>query len=287
MKNVTKVICIVVCIVAVFVITKNCAMTKNNASAITKNNTNPEQLFDAVKAGKIRVVDSLIRQGVDVNSVDEEHMTPLMYAVKEHNNALAKHLIKKGADVNANTAGKQQMVQGETALMMAAKNGFIDVIQTLIDAGANVNAVAWSDSPSAGEPVLSYAIDSGVSEGVRILLKKGASPDAVTTNPIFNERPNSSVRNLPLLSAAINVKAPIAIIEELIRGGADVNKKSSSVEWTPLMVAAYVGYADAVKRLLDAGADTTLKNTQDGGRTALDYAKEGDYKKIIMMLKEK
>jgi len=94
----------------------------------------------------------------------------------------------------------------------------------------------------------------------------------------------TNVRNLPLLSAAINRRASIDIIRALIAGGADLNQKALWVGWTPLMVAAYCGYTDAVEALLKAGADASLENKEDGYRTPLDYATDGEHKDIIQML---
>ena len=70
------------------------------------------------------------------------------------------------------------------------------------------------------------------------------------------------------------------IIEALINGKADVSLKGYASDLTPLMIAYYKGYSKAVKKLLDAGADRTLKNDRDGGRLAIDYAKEQDYETL-------
>jgi len=50
------------------------------------------------------------------------------------------------------------------------------------------------------------------------------------------------------------------------------------------MIAARVENAQAVKVLLDAGADKTLQNNKDDNKTALDYAKETGRLDIIAML---
>ena len=135
---------------------------------------------------------------------------------------------------------------------------------------------------------LRYAIDSGSREAVRMLVKAGAKIDIDTENGIIHHwRSGRTVRNIPLLSSAIKSRAPIVVIDELIAGGADVNLiDMQKVGWTPLMIAAYTGYTDAVKKLLAAGADKTLKHKKDGGRTAIDYAYEEGHKDIVLLLQD-
>jgi ankyrin repeat protein len=50
---------------------------------------------------------------------------------------------------------------------------------------------------------------------------------------------------------------------------------------TPLLAAAYYGSLDVVKLLLERGADRSIKN---GGKTALDLAREGKHTAVVAML---
>lgn len=176
----------------------------------------------------------------------------------------------------------------ETSLMKATKNIDIIKMNKLIRAGANVNAVYGSDFPNAGEPILVYAIDSKSLEAVITLLKAGANPNDFTSRSSMNyyNDENTSIRNIPLLSYAIITKAPIDIITELLQNGADPNLRGLFFEfWTPLMIAAYHGYTDAVRSLLSAGANIDETNiTVKGQKTALDYAREKGHKEIIKIL---
>jgi len=131
---------------------------------------------------------------------------------------------------------------------------------------------------------LQYAIKGGSIKAVRMLINTGAKVDSFTNDCPFGGPNVCAVRNLPLLSAAINASVSIDIIQLLIDAKADVNKKGLWSDLTPLMIAAYRGYEQAEKALLDAGADKTLKNHKDGGRLAIDYAKEKSYTHIVHML---
>lgn len=168
-----------------------------------------------------------------------------------------------------------------TPLMLAAQKANIQEMQKHIKAGTDVNAVWGCDFPHAGFPVLRYAIDSGSCEAVRILLEAGADPNCQTESPvIYSDYCNvANLRNLPLLSHAINAHAPIAIVKELLHYGAHHGGKS----WSALMIAAWRGYQEAVLVLLEAGADAKAVNGLDN-KTALDYAKEMKHAEIIRIL---
>lgn len=215
-----------------------------------------------------------------INTRDNEGLTPLMKAVRAKNINLVKSLINAGANVNMEDMGVYP--GGQTALMMAAENNALDIMQELIIHGAHVNAVAWCEQPFTGKPVLRYAIDSGSINGVKLLIKAGANVNAFTQNDIIHRTIN--IRNMPLLSFAIHANAPIEIIQLLIYADTYVNKICLPHYWTPLMVAAYMGNYLAVKMLLEKGADKNLHNTSDDHKTALDYAREKNHINIVKLI---
>ncbi len=175
----------------------------------------------------------------------------------------------------------------ETPLMKATKIADIQEMYKLIQAGENVNAVYGSDFPCAGDPVLVYAINSKSLEAVAILLKAGANPNDFTdsSSMLYDADAYMNCRNVPLLSHAITIKSPMNIITTLIKSGANPNLRGMSGHWTPLMIAAYHGYTEAVKALLSAGAKKDEMNiSKKSKKTALDYAKEQNNEDIINIL---
>src|SRR5512138_3821768 len=95
------------------------------------------ELLDAVLAGDLTQVASVLKNGANVNASNEEGTTALMLAAGLGKLDLVELLIKSGATVDATDA------RGWTALMKALFNyemnrGFPDVVQALIDAGANI-----------------------------------------------------------------------------------------------------------------------------------------------------
>ncbi|MGA8863029.1 MAG: ankyrin repeat domain-containing protein [Gallionella sp.] len=126
------------------------------------------ELIEAVRAGDLDSVRSMLAAGADVNSRDSEGSTLLMLASHAGNLAMVLALIGAGAQVNACDE------RGWTPLMKAAYNadldrGFADVVQALIDAGANVEMpIGYGIRP------LMLAAGYGETAVVETLLNAGA-----------------------------------------------------------------------------------------------------------------
>jgi ankyrin repeat protein len=126
------------------------------------------EIVEAVRNGDINATRRLLGSGADVNTRDSVGATLLMTAAHSGNLPLVMTLIEAGADVNASDE------LGWTALMKAAYNpdldrGFADVVQALIDAGANVEApIGYAVRP------LMLAAGYGETAVVETLLKAGA-----------------------------------------------------------------------------------------------------------------
>ena len=128
----------------------------------------PESLFEAVTAGDVDRVRNLLAAGAYRNLRNGDGATALMLAAHAGELDLVKVLIGTGADVNATDE------RGWSALTKAAYNpdldrGFAEVAQTLIDAGADVEApIAYGIRP------LMLAAGYGETAVVEVLLKAGA-----------------------------------------------------------------------------------------------------------------
>src|SRR5450759_251982 len=97
------------------------------------------ELLEAVRSGDVDSARRMLAAGADVNFCDGEGATLLMLASHAGDLSMVRALIEAGADVNASDE------RSWTPLMKAAYNaeqnrGFADVVQALIDAGANVEA---------------------------------------------------------------------------------------------------------------------------------------------------
>jgi ankyrin repeat protein len=146
--------------------------------------------------------------------------------------ATVRTLLKDGADVNA--------VQGDgvTGLHWAARQGSVELANTLVVAGANVRATTRFGAITP----LHLAAERGSGPVVSLLVKGGADANA-----------KSSTGATPLMFAAAS--GDTAAITALLDAGADLEAKERDREQTPLIFAAAANRADAVKLLLARGAN--------------------------------
>jgi hypothetical protein len=86
------------------------------------------------------------------------------------NAARLKKLLGRGVDVNGREG------RARTMLMEAAQKGNIEIVQTLIDSGADVNL----RSADSGATALAFAIRGGNTEVAEVLRRAGAAEDAAT-----------------------------------------------------------------------------------------------------------
>jgi ankyrin repeat protein len=94
-------------------------------------------LAEALRRNDMSSVGALFQLGLDPNSRQESGRTILESAASGGNVELVRTLIEKGADVNASEKAEDR--QGWTPLLLAAQAGHDDVVEALIKAGADAN----------------------------------------------------------------------------------------------------------------------------------------------------
>ena len=104
----------------------------------------------------------LAAPGINVNYLNSQDESPLMYAALKGHLALAKKLILKDADVNKT---------GWTPLHYAATSGHVEMIRLLLEHHAFVDA----ESPNGTTPLM-MAAQYGTGAAVKLLLDEGAQP---------------------------------------------------------------------------------------------------------------
>jgi hypothetical protein len=105
-------------------------------------------LANAIIEENVNEVIAYLRQGTDINVLDEYGFTPLIEAAIADNYDLAKLLIEYGADVNLKD------LTGGTALHWAAENNNIRLAQLLLEKGADPNAYTFAGQPALVMPFL-------------------------------------------------------------------------------------------------------------------------------------
>jgi ankyrin repeat protein len=122
----------------------------------------------AAKYQNLEMTRLLLQYGLDIDEVDDyPYRNALQFAVEKGNLELIDFLLNSGADINA----KAYPSRGATALQIAAMQGFLGIASLLWNRGANV------DAPGAemqGRTALEGAAEHGRLDMVRLLLCYGA-----------------------------------------------------------------------------------------------------------------
>ena len=234
------------------------ALIRAGADVNAVNRDEKTALIFAASKGSVEAVKALIRAGADVNAVNKDEKTALMFATSKGYVEAVKALIEAGADVNAVDK------YGNTALMFATIKGSIEAVKALIEAGADVNAVNKD-----GTTALMFATSRGYVEAVKALIEAGADVNAV-----------NKYGNTALMSATR--KGSVEAVKALIEAGADVNAVNKDGT-TALMSATSEGSVEAVKALIEAGADVNAVN-KDGTTALMSATSEGSVEAVKALI---
>lgn len=144
----------------------------------------------------------------------------------------------------------------------------VEDLQTIIDADTSINRVYANQG---GWTALMMAVAQGFSEGVRLLLKKGADPDVRNANGVTPVLWAVRYNNLECLKL-------------LYDAGANIRVKDAE-GCNALVVAAKSGSKDVVQFLVDHGVNPNQPDLL--GFTALQYAQERKNGEIAIMLRRR
>ena len=268
-------------------------LLKGGADANARLTTNGDTaLMMAARTGNVDAIRVLAEAGADVNAKETwGGTTPLMWAVSEGHAAAARTLIEAGADINAQShfvaAANGRGFEGRTpltnsaaakvvdfasgwltSLMLAAREGHVELARLLVGAGADVNAVGGD-----GKTALALAIFNGNFEVASFLVDSKADvnkADAQRFTPLFwavDRRNMETAPNFPWMVT----DDPLPLIRKLLDAGANPNAIVNNtprarmregspriVFATALMRAAFAADLELVKLLLSYSADPSV-----------------------------
>lgn len=172
------------------------------ASPVRQDSAIEDAFWDALARDDAARLQTFLLRGVDTNIVHPEHGPAIVAAARERAWSVVRAL---AAIVGTRIDAPNQ--RGETAAMLAALRGNLDIVRLLVEKGAQLNRPGWT--------VLHYAAVDGNVELLQYLLDQNAYIDA--------ESPN---RTTPLMMAARHEN--IDAVRLLIAAGADPTPRNDA-----------------------------------------------------------
>jgi len=232
-------------------------------------NTKAIALSEACSNGDHSMVMALIRAGTDPAAIPMGRRHPIASAVESQKLAILETVIEAsngregthgffryGLAIDASDAA------GITALLTAAQLGRLDMVQTLLKAGADINI-----PDSSGWSALMTAAWKGHREVVRFLLSQGCKINVTDRHE----------RSALTLACGIG---DIEMIQDLIDAGANVAPRSKFN--TPLITATKKNHTSVAKVIISAGADINYKLPNNA--TALIEASWRNHAEMVHLL---
>lgn len=253
---------------------------------------NSTLLMIAIEENRKEIIEIILDDSdININMINSFWETALKFAVRKQDYELVKKLLKKGA--------KPDLLEDPewSALMPASLQGNLGIVKLLTEnePKGDINYRISSESSSPMN-VLSFAAESGDTNIVIFLLKKGAimnTPDSTWTPLMSACRKNDEEMSKFLITKGINTNAyvfpegtaikfaiqnnNISLVNLLLNSGADVNSGNENY-WSSLHIAVFNENMEMLGLLINKGAKIDAK------MTALDEGLNQYYNMTPLML---
>jgi len=215
-------------------------------------------LYCAARHNKIWAVRELLADGAKTE-IKEHHKgrTPLYAAAAHGHNDVVVALLEKDASIdNVNS-------DGVSPLCIAASRGHIDVVRTLLKSKATIDLEA-----AQGQTALGMAVQNNHPDVVYALveaMKEEEVPSLMGCRALYHAARMGNWLVLKALLDSYKIKKTPLILTNIFTRAIDsgrlaelANNNHLQIEFysqTPLHLAAYIGHVNAVKALIDVGAN--------------------------------
>jgi uncharacterized protein len=310
-------------------------LSKNANPNARESNGGQNALMWAISQRQSAVVEELIKHGADVQAGSKTGFTPLMFAAQQGDDDSTRILLRAGAkpneaqpktgltplmiasamantkavdvlldngadpnlaDANGYTSLHRVVRDSDYGINLAAKDGILTIVKSLLKHGANPNARLVQDKEKAAEEIKNGNVQiEGKRTAVTVdeIILQGATPlflaaevnnlDVIKTLVAAGADPliASDRGTTPLMMAAgagTDVQrerepeeraTAVETAKFLVEHGADVNT-AGQYGWTALHAAAYQGLNDVIEYLVSKGAKIDQKD--EFGQTALSIS---------------
>lgn len=216
-----------------------------------------QEFLWALSNGVEKSVLAFLERDYQINDYLENGWTPLMYAAAFDDPHMIRFLLEQGALIDKTTQKNRN-----TALMMAAMQGYVPALEALLAEGANLQRVNRS-----GHTAFTLAVVGGHVEAVKMLHAQGAQPSW--------HHLHESILSVPAS------KGDVTMLQVLHGMGIDPDS-SNTHGWTPLMYAARAGHVEAAEFLLARKAAINRRNSEEW--SALTFAVSSNRIEMVRLL---
>jgi ankyrin repeat protein len=245
---------------------------KKGISLAIQNGWGKTPLHTAIENNRSEIAHILIEQDAGLNPLgDVIGYTPLLLAIRKDNTAIARALINKKVNLEIGMLG--------TPLHESVKKGNKEIVELLIQAGANLNS-----QDLGGKTALYLAVEQNHVKITSLLIQAGANV-------------NTQVYGASPLYVAVS-KNNIEIVGLLVKAGAELDLQEDIYKDTALHMAVLKGHIEIVEELLKTKANPNIRD--ESGETPLadakwhhrhamyndDKARSQVYEKIIELLEK-
>ncbi|KAK3168224.1 hypothetical protein OEA41_004670 [Lepraria neglecta] len=263
-----------------------------------------DAIASAARYNRLKLVDMLFSAGAMANARNHQGLTPLHGAALNLNKEMACHLLRAGADVNAYShlgrtplheasarggrkgADMLRLVrllisEGGNALILASIRGLRQIVQLLLDHGADVHAQVGP----RGDALQAASSHSNEIEVPKLLLANGADVNAHGGDFVTPLGSASRAGHDQVVQLLLAIWSSENAMRLLLASGVDVDAQDDE-GYTELYIASRLGHGQLVNLRLANGADVNLRDKQHhSALKAVSY--EGRSQTVELLLANK
>jgi ankyrin repeat protein len=268
------------------------ALVKSGANVNAKSGDGATPLLWAANNGSVEIARLLIANKAAVDAANDFGITPLLQASRVGDSAMVDLLLRSGAN------SSKAHPEGETPLLAAARSGSVPTVRLLLARGVDVNHAETFQQTTA----LMWAAAEGHIDVVDLLIEAGADPNRQGHVTTLTERHNADHPTGGFTALMFAARAGNeTLVRRLLTRGANINLKNGDGA-SAAMVAMYNDRFDVAKTLIELGSDvndgslyvavemrdaTTDQFAFDGSRRRPDYPNQTTALDLMRMLLER
>ena len=266
----------------------SCRELERESVSISVSSCSDEKIKKIAKSIRKNNIDDFKKQLEEVDSTQSTDGCLLVNAVHYSRQDMLEYLLEKGFNVRGN------IFSLKNPLIVAAKENKKDILNLLLERSEN-NQIVLNNA-------LSLASQNGNDKIVDILISKGSDlrDDIYTTSPALVAAAKFGhldivKRIVEIRGCDIDIKNGFGnsalamsarngyedITDYLIRNGSNINSQNLAGN-TPIIFAVMGGHYKVFKKLLEAKADYSMKNSIN--QSAIDIARKKGFRNITELI---